>query len=119
MKKLLLILYSICISFYAFSASYDFEVDGIYYKKWYSGECYVTYGSEAFASYSGNVVIPEKVTYEGNEYVVTRLETNAFKYCTDLLSVSIPNTVTWLGNTVLLIEFTRPEYPVLSRNKAA
>ena len=51
-----------------------------------------------------NVVIPDKVVIEGAEFPVTRIGDNAFKpysyvaYLTRLKSVSIPNTVTTIGN---------------------
>ncbi|MBR1769762.1 MAG: hypothetical protein IJ748_04810 [Bacteroidales bacterium] len=38
----------------------------------------VTYGSEAYNSYSGNVVIPSVVEYDGQEYTVIRIGYNAF-----------------------------------------
>ena len=44
--------------------------------------------------YSGNVVIPESVVYEGNTYSVTSIGESAFANCKDLTSVSIPNSVT-------------------------
>ena len=50
-----------------------------------------------------NVVIPEKVVIEGAEFPVTRIGDNAFEphninYYSRLKSVSIPNTVTTIGN---------------------
>ncbi len=51
-----------------------------------------------------NVVIPDKVVIEGAEFPVTRIGDNAFKpfnyasYLSRLKSVSIPNTVTTIGN---------------------
>ena len=44
--------------------------------------------------YSGDVVIPASITYNGNTYVVTGIGANAFYQCFNLTSVEIPNTVT-------------------------
>jgi hypothetical protein len=43
--------------------------------------------------YSGNVVIPDSVTYNEKTYPVTLIWGETFRYC-DLTSISIPNTVT-------------------------
>ena len=48
--------------------------------------------------YSGLVNIPEKVTYKGREYSVTSIGDNAFKYSSDLTSVTIPESVTSIGS---------------------
>ena len=45
----------------------------------------------------GSIVIPEKVTYEGEEYTVTKILYNAFYGCSGITSVSIPNSVTSIG----------------------
>ena len=44
--------------------------------------------------YSGDVIIPESVVYNDKTYDVTRINTYAFKYCTELTSVTIGNKVT-------------------------
>lgn len=44
-------------------------------------------------SYSGNLVIPETVIYEGKSYTVKGINGTAFMYCKDLKSLSIPKTV--------------------------
>lgn len=83
------------------SFAYDFMVDGIYYNK-NGNEATVTYinmyysGSVAHyvSNYSGDVVIPETVTYNGYNYTVTGIGDRAFIGCTELTSVTIPNTVT-------------------------
>ena len=49
-------------------------------------------------NYSGNVVIPESVTYNGNTYSVTSIGYGAFGLCTGLTSITIPNSVTSIGN---------------------
>ena len=74
------------------SFAYTFEEDGIYY--YTSGSlAIVTYSSTNFNSYSGDVIIPRTVTHNGKTYTVYQIEENAFRACTDLYSVQIPNTV--------------------------
>ena len=68
------------------------EIDGIYYIFYYGNEAQVT-----SKSYSGNVVIPSSVSYNGKSYSVTSIGDNAFSKCTGLTSVSIPNSVTYIG----------------------
>ena len=82
----------------------DFEVDGIYYNitsqadktvaVTYRGNSYDEYSDE----YSGEVKIPESVTYNGHTYSVTRIGDRAFYECTSLTSVEIPNSVTSIGH---------------------
>ncbi|MGM9747082.1 MAG: leucine-rich repeat protein [Paludibacteraceae bacterium] len=61
----------------------------------------VTYrGSYANAftnEYTGDVVIPTTVTYDGKTYSVTSIGEGAFWDCTGLTSVTIPNSVTSIG----------------------
>ena len=47
--------------------------------------------------YSGNVVIPESVAYNGATYPVTSIGGGAFYECSGLTSVTIPNSVTSIG----------------------
>ena len=49
-------------------------------------------------SYSGSVVIPEKVSYNGKTYSVTSIANSAFSRCTGLTEINIPNSVTSIGN---------------------
>ena len=48
--------------------------------------------------YSGDVVIPETVTYDGATYKVTGIKSSAFNACEGLTSVTIPNTVTEIAD---------------------
>ncbi len=56
----------------------------------YRGSGYQEYSDE----YSGSVAIPESVTYDGKTYSVTRIGYSAFRDCSGLTSVTIPQSVT-------------------------
>ncbi len=77
--------------------AYDFQVNGICYNKYNDGTVGVTYsGSSQFdkSIYSGDIVIPSEVEYQGVTYSVTSIGSNAFYGCSDLTSITIPNSVT-------------------------
>ena len=80
-----------------------FEVDGIYYKitNDTTKEVEVTYKGNSYSEYSneytGNVVIPESVTYNGITYSVTSIGYSAFNCCYYLTSIEIPNSVITIG----------------------
>ena len=90
MKKIL-ILFVLLLN--SMSALYGFTVDGISYETISSEEVKVIQGD-----YSGQLVLPSTVSYDGKEYVVTSIGDWAFLGCTGLTSVTIPNTVTSIGN---------------------
>ena len=82
------------------ATAHDFEAGGIYYnitdatnktvKVTYRGSSYSSYDDE----YTGSVVIPESVTYNGTTYSVTSIGDWAFEGCKGLTSITIPNSVT-------------------------
>lgn len=76
--------------------AYDFEANGIYYNITdMSGKTVsVTSGDN---NYSGNVNIPASVSYDGNTFAVTSIGERAFYACSDLTSVTIPESVTAIG----------------------
>jgi len=95
--------------FYDSITGYDAMIDGIGYKfsgnnatvsyQWYE----VYEGGEGYYSeYSGDIVIPESVTYNGKTYKVTGIGDNAFEGCGALTSVTLPNTITGIGNSAFL-----------------
>ena len=84
------------------SLAHDFEVDGIFYNKTSGNTAAVTYEGDTWNSnyneYSGNVVIPSSVDYNGTTYSVTSIGDDAFKYCISLKSIEIGNSVTSIGD---------------------
>ncbi len=97
MKKLLLFVSLFCL---ANTWAYNFTVDGIYYYYQTSGSdtlgVEVTY--KIYDDYSGAINIPDSVSYNGNKYAVTSIGNYAFKNCSTLTSVSIPESVTEISN---------------------
>lgn len=84
------------ISVYA--SAYDFCVDGIYYTKHSDGTtCEVARQGANYYPYTGDVTIPSTVTYDGTTYNVTAIGYGAFWGCRNLTSVTIPNSVTSIG----------------------
>ena len=81
---------------FSISASADVvEVDGIYYDI-SENNATVTYGDN---EYSGDIVIPESITYNGSKYSVTSIGELAFIYCSGLTSIAIPNSITSIGES--------------------
>ena len=60
---------------------------------------YQEYGSSSnYSSLSGSLTIPSSVTYSGRTYSVTSIGEATFYQCSGLTSVTIPNSVTNIGN---------------------
>jgi hypothetical protein len=122
MRKFTLFLF---VLFFSLSIwAYNFTSGGFYYNIISSTAPYtvgVTYATTNYNSYSGTVIIPSTVTYNGITYTVisiqnyaffncvnltsatilssvTSIEASAFSYCVNLASVTIPNSVTSIKN---------------------
>ena len=95
MKRSIFLMLAVLLSTLSASA-YDFKVDGIAYEKNDDGKnVAVCKGGD----YTGDITIPEKVTYDGATYSVTSIGSWAFYRCTGLTSVTIPNSVTSIGES--------------------
>ena len=97
MKKLFTLFFVLVASVVTIYAS-NTQVDGIWYDfeptfqtatVTFRGESYDDYSDE----YSGSVIIPETVTYNGTTYIVTSIRKYAFRSCSSLTSITIPNSV--------------------------
>ena len=100
MKNYFLLLTLLCLSLSA--RAHDAEVDGIFYNLDATNKtATVTFKGDdpADDEYSGDVVIPETVTYNGITYSVTSLGESCFYECYSLTAITIPNSVTRLGSS--------------------
>ena len=110
-STLLLLALLLPVTAAAYASAYDFEVDGIYYsiiKNVDDNEVMVTYkgnidpyaGDPGYneAQYSGEITIPDSVTFNGTTYLVTRIGFCSFYRCTSLTKVNIGNSVTAISD---------------------
>ncbi len=94
-KQLLLLTLLLSTAINAFAD--EVEIGGLWYEV-------ITKAKEAkviqyknYNYYSGDIVIPESVEYNGVTCSVTSIGESAFWYCSGLTSVTIPNSVTSIG----------------------
>ena len=99
------------------ASAYDFMVDGLYYNYYsvddeseiylkadkYTGvavtahNSYPTPWEPNYPNISGELQIPDSVSYNGETYSVIAIESNAFNCCYGLTSLQIPNSVISIG----------------------
>ena len=78
--------------------AYDFEVDGMYYKFLSATDLTVevTHGEN---KYTGDVIIPSTVNYKSRDLAVIAIGWGGFSGCTELNSITIPNSVKSIGGS--------------------
>lgn len=81
-------------------SAYDFTVDGIYYNIVSLPDltCEVTYDDVNHTKYTGDIVIPDHVTYNGRTLTVVEIGESAFYGCSGLMGITIPNSITSIGD---------------------
>ena len=90
-----------CLALALPANAYDFERYGIYYQ-FSSGTDVTVVNNGEFNSYSGNIEVPETVTYLGTTYTVTTIGYQSFKDCADLTSIKLPESIEYIMNEAFM-----------------
>ena len=89
---------TVAVTYQNYVGSYDLSVpSGYVYNVDYDpdGDHYYFY---TYSDYSGYIVIPSTVNYNGNTYQVTSIDCDAFENCLNVSSITIPNSITSIGD---------------------
>ena len=100
MKKSLITFITAAVMLFAttpHTLAYDCEVDGIYYCRISATELEVAnkvFSDQNRTAYTGAITIPAQVTHNGKTFNVVSIGDYAFRDCSSLTSVTIPNSIT-------------------------
>ena len=100
LRKRLLIFFFLLKAINVLCGNYNAVIDGVYYCVYYNNTATVTYREYEIPtdSYTGDIIIPETIHYQGKEYIVTGIDHHAFYKCESLVSVLLPQTVKEIGD---------------------
>lgn len=72
------------------------KIDGIYYRLNHDNKtAEATHNNKD--KYTGSIVIPQSICFNGESYSVTTVGGCAFEFCLALISATIPSSVTEIG----------------------
>ena len=95
--KFMMVALAVFLSIHVRADENSVLIDGVYYNLISASKtATVVNGS---TSYTGAVTIPASVLYDSDNYSVTTIASDAFKDCTGLTSVSIPSSITSIGES--------------------
>ena len=96
--QILLAMVLFTIAFPILSNAYDFEIAGINYTivSLANKTCAVTANKDDNC-YKGDIVIPNTVSYNNQEVTVVGINQSAFYSCKELTSITLPETIEWIG----------------------
>ncbi len=81
---------------------FEFTVDGVRYSIYNDTTTVTVAGYPSGSEPTGDLTIPESVTFRGCPYPVTSIGDYAFAGCSGLTSVTIPNSVISIGDYAFL-----------------
>lgn len=79
-------------------SSDTFTVNDITFEIISDSEVAIIDNSDNFPKYTGELKIPDNITYDSKNYCVTKIKANAFRNCMTITSVVFPETLSAIGD---------------------
>ena len=86
------------LSVVGMTKAFAFTVDNLNYSVNSDGTTVTVTGHASGTAYYGSVIIPDEVTYQETNYTVTKIAASAFQNCVGITSVTIPSSMTNIGD---------------------